>query len=632
MILHLPVKSKLLVVVGMLCSAFGVLAQSSTFTYQGQLSSGGSATTGLYDLRFTLHDAASLGNQVGSPVVVVPLGVTNGLFKAELTFGASVFDGSPRWLEIGVRTNGSGGAYTILTPRQLLTATPYAVRAASFSGQLASTNLTGKISDTNLSLNVALLTNSVTFSGTVTATGFVGNGSLLNNLNAANLTGTVADARLSTNVAFLNTSNTIFRGGITATNFYGYGGGMSNVPGRIFEVIPTAVNITPAFANFGYLATNDTTPVVVTLPATANIRVGETIRVSGSGAAGWIIAQNAGQKILVANLLKVAGGAWQAVPASSLQWRAAAASGDGSKLVAVVNPGLIYTSVNYGATWGNTSPSLSWTAAAASGNGNVLAAVATGGNIYTSINGGAWTARDSARNWSSIAVSTDGVRQIAGVNSGFLYLSSNSGASWGPVLTDASRSWSGVAVSGDGVNLAACAIGGNIWVSTNSGSSWTARDTIRTWSCIAAAADGGTLVAGHNGGLLYVSYDSGLSWIPTATSQPWNSVSCSADGSRMIATYGGASVGVYMSQDAGATWQLRGNLTSANFQGAAVSGDGSTAIAVGTATPIYVSSQTSTTTGTTGQLIGSRLSAVELQHVGNGVFIPISYAGNVRAK
>lgn len=632
MILHSPVKSKLLVVLGMLCSGLGVLAQSSTFTYQGQLSSSGAATTGLYDLRFTLHDAPSLGNQVGSPQVVAPLGVTNGLFKAELNFGASTLDGNSRWLEIGVRTNGSVSAYTVLTPRQLLTATPYAVRAALFSGQLAATNLTGKISDTNLSVNVALLTNSVTFSGTVTASGFVGNGSLLNNLNATNLTGTVADARLSTNVAMLNTSNTIFKGGLTATNFYGYGGGLTNVPGRIFEFVPTSVNITPAVANFGYLATNDTTPVVVTLPATANIRIGETIRVTGSGAAGWIVAQNAGQTILVGNLLKITGGAWRAVPASSLQWRAAAASGDGSKLVAVVNPGLVYTSVNFGGTWGNTSPSLNWTAAAASGNGAVLLTAASPGNLYTSINGGAWTARDSVRNWSGVAASVDGARLIACVNSGFVYLSSNSGASWGATLTDANRAWTGVASSGDGTLLAACVNGGNIWVSTNSGSTWTARDTVRNWSCAAAAADGGTMVAGVNGGQLYVSYDSGASWIPTASSQAWTAVSCSADGSRMIACYGGVSGGVYVSQDAGATWQLRGNLTSADFRGVGVSGDGSTAIAVGTATPIYVSSQTSTTTGTTGQLIGSRLSAVELQHVGNGVFIPISSVGSIRAK
>jgi hypothetical protein len=636
MILNLPVKSKLLAAVGLLSAALGVWAQSSAFTYQGQLGTSGLPASGQFDLRFALYDANTSGNQVGALLTNAPTGITNGLFTVTLDFGSSVFDGNLRWLEIGVRTNGAASAFTTLAPRQLLTATPYAVyagRAANYSGPVLATNLTGKINDTNLSANVALLTNSVNFSGTVSASGFIGNGAQLINLNATNLTGTIADARLSTNVARLNVGTNTFLGSISATNFYGYGGGLTNVPGRIFEVIPTGANV-QAFANFGYLATNNTMPVVVTLPTTANIRIGETIRVSGSGAAGWIIAQNAGQSILVANLLKVTGASWRTVAGSGpLQWRAAAASGDGQKLVAVVNPGQIFTSANAGGTWANGGPSTTWTATAASGNGAYLFAAPSSGSIHYSANGGAWTASSSsALNWSGIASSIDGKNVLAGVNGQFLYRSTTFGANWAAVLNDASRNWTGVASSGDGVNLAACANGGNIYISTNSGSAWTARASSQVWTCIASSDDGGTLVAGMNGGQLQVSYDFGLSWIPVAPSQQWSAVSCSADGSRMIAAYGSASGGIYVSQDAGATWQLRGNLASANFQAAALSGDGSTAIAVGTATSIYVSSQTSTTVGATGQLLGTRLSAVELEHVGNGVFIPISYAGSVRAK
>jgi hypothetical protein len=387
------------------------------------------------------------------------------------------------------------------------------------------------------------------------------------------------------------------------------------VPGRLFDFVPTGSSLT-AQGNYGYLATNDVTPVTITLPLAANI--GSTIRVSGSGAAGWIVAQQTGQSILVGNLLKITGAAWRSIP-SGYQWRAAAASGDGKKLVALVYGGQIYTSSDYGATWGGGGSSANWTAAAVSG---------TGAYVFTAASPG--VLGSYSRNWSGLACSVDGHYVVACANGEYLYRSSNYGASWGTMSADA-RSWTGIASSGDGVNLAACAIGTTISVSTNSGSSWTPGATIQTWSCIAGAANGGIFVAGVNGGQLYVSYDSGTSWIPTATSQAWTSVSCSADGSRMIASYGGSG-GIYVSQDSGASWQLRGNLTSADFRGAAVSGDGSTAIAVGTATPIYVSSQTSTTAGTTGQLIGSRLAAVELQYVGNGVFIPISYVGSIRAK
>lgn len=627
-----PVKSKLLVVLGGLVSALGVLAQSSTFTYQGQLSANGTPANGLYDLRFTLHNTGTTGGQVGNALTNAPTGVTNGLFTVELNFGSAVFDGNSRWLEIGVRSNGSAGAYTPLSPRQQLTATPYAVRAAIYSGTLAAGNLTGTVPEANLPATVPLLTNNVVFTRTVTASNFIGNGIGLTNLSTTNLIGTISDSRLSTNVAFLNTSNTIFKGGVTATNFYGEGRGLTNVPGRIFEFVPTSGNI-QAFANFGYLATSDTTPVVVTLPDL--ITNGNIVRVSGSGAAGWIIAQKAGQKILVSNLLKVTGASWRAVPGSSLQWRAAAASGDGQKLVALVNPGQIYTSTTYGSNWVNSNPSFSWTAAAASANGNYLFAASSSSVIYYSANGGAWTSSSSlVRNWSGVAASLTGQYVVACVNGEFLYRSTGFGTTWSTMLNDASRNWSGISSSGDGVFIAACVNGGNIYVSTNSGASgsWSVRAASRFWSCIAVSGDGGTMVAGVNGDQLYVSYDYGVSWIPTGPSQPWTAVSCSADGSRMIASSGGVSGGVYVSQDAGATWQLRGNLTSADFRGVAVSGDGSTAIAVGTATPIYVSSQTSTTVGTAGQLIGSRLAAVELQYVGNGVFIPISHVGNIRAK
>ena len=98
----------------------------------------------------------------------------------------------------------------------------------------------------------------------------------------------------------------------------------------------------------------------------------------------------------------------------------------------------------------------------------------------------------------------------------------------------------------------------------------------------------------------------------------------------MIAVASGG--GVYVSQDTGLSWQLRNLPTFPSYTGAACSSDGSTMVAVASAAGIYSSSKATTTTGTAGQLIGSRLAAVELQHVGNGVFIPTSYTGTIRVK
>src|SRR5262249_3665472 len=123
-----PYTLKYLVLLSALSGAFNLNAQSSAFTYQGRLDDGINAANGTYDFQFTLFDAASAGNQVGGILTNVATGVSNGLFTVTLDFGASAFPGTDRWLEIGVVTNG-GEAFNTLTPRQLITSTPYATRA-----------------------------------------------------------------------------------------------------------------------------------------------------------------------------------------------------------------------------------------------------------------------------------------------------------------------------------------------------------------------------------------------------------------------------------------------------------------------------------------------------------------------
>ncbi|MEA3396964.1 MAG: hypothetical protein U9R05_05830, partial [Chloroflexota bacterium] len=100
----------------------------AAFTYQGRLmDASGDPLTGSYDFQFELYDAESGVSQVGSTVTVGDVDVSDGLFTVQLDFGSSAFIGDARWLEIGVRAGSSTGAYTTLSPRQPLTATPYAL-------------------------------------------------------------------------------------------------------------------------------------------------------------------------------------------------------------------------------------------------------------------------------------------------------------------------------------------------------------------------------------------------------------------------------------------------------------------------------------------------------------------------
>jgi hypothetical protein len=105
-------------------------AQTTAFTYHGRLNNNGAPVTGAYDMRFSVYDAGVGGLLVAGPVPANSVDVANGLFTARIDFGAGVFTGPPRWLEISVRQGGNPN-FTTLGPRQELTSSPYAIRAQS---------------------------------------------------------------------------------------------------------------------------------------------------------------------------------------------------------------------------------------------------------------------------------------------------------------------------------------------------------------------------------------------------------------------------------------------------------------------------------------------------------------------
>lgn len=140
-------------------------AQETAFTYQGRLSDNGGPANGQYDLRFTLYDAFEDGAQVGKPVAIAPVGVSNGLFVVTLDFGAESFPGENRWVEIAIRPYKNEAEHIPLSPRQAITGTPYAIRsrhagtagsAASVTGPVAAGQITGSISGDQLAPGAAL--------------------------------------------------------------------------------------------------------------------------------------------------------------------------------------------------------------------------------------------------------------------------------------------------------------------------------------------------------------------------------------------------------------------------------------------------------------------------------------------
>src|SRR5690349_10229681 len=102
-------------------------AQGTAFIYAGQLSDGNGPANGTYDLMFTLYGTSTGGSSIAGPETNAATIVNNGEYTVVVDFGAAL-DGSARWLEIAVQTNGGTGFVT-LSPRQPLFAVPYAVMA-----------------------------------------------------------------------------------------------------------------------------------------------------------------------------------------------------------------------------------------------------------------------------------------------------------------------------------------------------------------------------------------------------------------------------------------------------------------------------------------------------------------------
>jgi len=168
-------------------------AQGTAFTYQGRLNIGGTPANGYYDLVFSVYASSNGTSDFFAFYTNSAVTVSNGLFTVPVDFGAFVFSGPDRWLQIDARTNGSG-PYAPLSPREKLTPTPYAITAEN----VASGGLAG------------FYTNALAFNNP--ANSFFGNGGGLTNVNAQTLGG------LGTNAFWRTTGNA---GTTPGVNFLG---------------------------------------------------------------------------------------------------------------------------------------------------------------------------------------------------------------------------------------------------------------------------------------------------------------------------------------------------------------------------------------------------------------------------
>jgi len=110
------------------CGAPLASAQTTEFTYQGNLVDNSIPANGNYDFEFRLFAVSTAGTPIGTRTRL-NVAVTNGGFTVRLDFLPAAFNGADRFLEIGVKSAGSPDPFTMLSPRQQITYAPYSFRS-----------------------------------------------------------------------------------------------------------------------------------------------------------------------------------------------------------------------------------------------------------------------------------------------------------------------------------------------------------------------------------------------------------------------------------------------------------------------------------------------------------------------
>ncbi len=431
------------------------------------------------------------------------------------------------------------------------------------------------------------------------------------------------DGSQLTNVVNTSTNQSIAGRKVFVDPIFGDGSGLTNVPGTINWQIVSGLS-QQALPNTGYLATNDA-QVTITLPASP--KVGDIVRISGIGMAGWKLAQNDGQFVVAGANPNSPAAEWTAhLPTGP--WQSIASSVDGMKLVVCGTDGgtlvsRIYTSTDFGVTWTQRTiaPGVRCSDVASSGDGTKLVTVFNNQQIYTSTNSGeSWEPHLSNGSWRGVASSASG-NELAAINSGAVYTSSDGGSTWNPPH---SFGFQLRAIASSALGDKLVVVGEQIYTSVDYGANWATSESSRAWYAVASSADGSKLVAVVEGGLIYTSTDSGVTWAPRETSRSWRAVASSADGSKLVAA---TSIGqLYVSTDFGITWVPRS--FPAQWTAVAASADGTRLVAAVSGGQIYTSAQ-NTTLGTEGYLTGGQFTSLELQYIGNGKFLPLSHEGTI---
>lgn len=384
-------------------------------------------------------------------------------------------------------------------------------------------------------------------------------------------------------------------------------------------------------ANRGYLAGHASQMVSLMLPASP--AVGDIVQVTGMGAGGWRIVQNAGQRINLTGLKAGWAGTWTTAVAPGAGITAVASSADGCRLAASSGSNVL-TSSDCGLTWNSVDTTQPVYDLVSSGDGMVLLAsygdpAAAGASLFgvlLSVDGGAnWSAPypasvyGSARHYRRAAVSRSG-DHIVIADGTTIYKSSDRGQNWAATAAPALE-WISMALSNDGQKIVAVADGSPVWMSTDGGANWTSRAPTLFWRHVVMTPDGSKVAGAADGAWFQVSADGGQNWTGVNASRAWTSAMLSDDGRYLAGATGNDYL--YGSRDGGQTWRAAG--ASSAWRSLAASADGRSLLAGGSLGAQQ--SLSDTRPGALGYVAGTSDEALALQYVGGGQFNLLNWTG-----
>ena len=421
----------------------------------------------------------------------------------------------------------------------------------------------------------------------------------------------------------------------------------------------TASSTVQMASNTGYIANNTSAEVVFTLPTSP--AVADIVRVKGSSAAGWKIAQNSGQSIDLTSLTTwsaLSGSNWSEIKSTGSTWETVVAtSASGSVVLAAPkDEDNIYVSTDSGETWQTVTISgalVSGVAVSPDGSTLYVRSGTAANGVYVSTDLGVnWTQKTGTSGFSDLAAFNGGLVALVNMGSGTgPYISTDAGTSWTALTIPdlpSSICWDSIAVSREGTDIAVGFNGNSgcqsmpVYISHDQGATWLASPSStgpmqNRINLVAISPNGKTVVVSSTNGStpFYITRDGGSTWSNSYSTQSLYATGRQAvisnDGKRMIIPNDG---NVYVSNNAGVTWT---SVTTADTV-YSVAGSSSLSVVYGGTSRNYggkvfksVSTESSTsvtTTGTAGSVTGSASDALELQYLGSGLWGLLSGVGS----